>query len=34
MFRLKQKPAVGDNVNIVLKLDDGTSMSVVATVKK
>jgi copper(I)-binding protein len=34
MFRLKQKPAVGDNVNIVLKLDDGTSMPVVATVKK
>jgi copper(I)-binding protein len=34
MFRLANRPAVGDNVNVILKLDDGTSVPVTATVKK
>jgi copper(I)-binding protein len=34
MFRLTTKPAVGDNVNVTLKLDDGTSVPATATVKK
>jgi copper(I)-binding protein len=34
MFRLTTRPAVGDNVNLILKLDDGTTLPVTATVKK
>jgi hypothetical protein len=34
MFRLTTRPVVGDNVKVVLKLDDGTSVPVTATVKK
>jgi copper(I)-binding protein len=34
MFRLTTKPAVGDNVNLILKLDDGTTVPVMATVRK
>lgn len=34
MFRLTTRPAVGDSVNVTLKLDDGTSIPVVAKVKK
>lgn len=34
MFRLTTRPTVGDNVKVILKLDDGTSIPVTATVKK
>ena len=34
MYRLKTRPAVGDTVDVILKFDDGTSLSVTATVKK
>jgi len=34
MFGLKTRPAAGDKLNLTLKLDDGTSVPVVATVRK
>ena len=34
LYGLKTRPAVGDNVNVTLKLDDGTTVAVTATVKK
>jgi copper(I)-binding protein len=34
MFRLTTRPTVGDNVKVIIKLDDGTSIPVTATVKK
>ena len=33
MFGLKSRPAMGDKINITLKLDDGSTVPVVATVK-
>ncbi len=33
MFGLKSRPAMGDKINVTLKLDDGTTVPVVATVK-
>lgn len=33
MFGLKSRPAVGDKINVTLKLDDGSTVPVVATVK-
>ena len=33
MFGLKSRPAVGDKINVALKLDDGSTVPVVATVK-
>jgi copper(I)-binding protein len=34
MYGLKKRPMPGDNVNVMLTLDDGTSLGVTATVKK
>jgi len=34
LFGLKARPAVGDSLNVTLKFDDGTTVPVVATVKK
>ena len=34
MFGLKSRPALGDKLEITLKLDDGTSVPVEATVRK
>jgi periplasmic copper chaperone A len=34
MYRLKTRPVAGDNLNVVLKLDDGSSVPVTATVRK
>lgn len=33
MFGLKSRPAAGDKINVTLKLDDGTTVPVVATVR-
>jgi periplasmic copper chaperone A len=33
MFGLKSRPVMGDKINITLKLDDGTTVPAVATVK-
>lgn len=33
MFGLKSRTAMGDKINVTLKLDDGSTVSVVATVK-
>lgn len=34
MFGLKTRPAAGDTINVTLRLDDGTSVPVAATVRK
>jgi copper(I)-binding protein len=34
LFGLKTRPAVGDTINVTLKLDDGTTVPVTATVRK
>jgi copper(I)-binding protein len=34
LFGLKRKPAVGDTMTAILKLDDGSTVSVTATVRK
>jgi len=34
LFGLKSRPAIGDKIDVVLKLDDGTMLSVEATVRK
>jgi len=34
LFGLKTRPAVGDKINLTLKLDDGTMVPVVAEVRK
>lgn len=34
LFGLKTRPAVGDKINVTLKLDDGTTVPVEATVRK
>jgi copper(I)-binding protein len=34
LFGLKTRPAVGDMINVTLKLDDGTTVPVTATVRK
>jgi len=34
LFGLKTRPAVGDKLNVTLKLDDGTTVPVEATVRK
>jgi copper(I)-binding protein len=34
MYGLKTRPAVGDTINVTLKLDDGTTVPVTATVRK
>jgi periplasmic copper chaperone A len=34
LFRLKMRPAVGDKIEVTLKLDDGTTVPVEATVRK
>lgn len=34
MFGLKERPAPGDKINVTLKLDDGTTIPVVATVRQ
>ena len=34
VFGLKKRPAVGDSVSIMLRLDDGTTVLVIATVRK
>jgi periplasmic copper chaperone A len=34
MYRLRTRPVAGDNLNVVLKLDDGSSVPVTAAVRK
>lgn len=34
IFGLKTRPALGDKINVTLKLDDGTTVPVVATVRQ
>jgi copper(I)-binding protein len=34
LYRLKTRPAAGDNLNVVLKLDDRTAVPVTANVRK
>jgi periplasmic copper chaperone A len=34
LFGLKNRPAAGDNLNVTLKLDDGTTVAVTAAVRK
>jgi periplasmic copper chaperone A len=34
LFRLKMRPVVGDKIEVTLKLDDGTTVPVEATVRK
>jgi len=34
LYRFKSRPAVGDSVNVTLRLDDGTMLPVVAIVRK
>jgi copper(I)-binding protein len=34
LFRLKMRPMVGDKIEVTLKLDDGTTVPVEATVRK
>lgn len=34
LFGLKSRPAIGDVISVMLKLDDGSSLPVMATVRK